>query len=161
MLVWRSFVPLRGAHKLLAELARVVWDLFEGGKKNRGNTVYPQDEQYLHSTSDKPQILLPHTQEQWTRTTSFCSEWASTETEKPAEHLSVQGWPVKSVMFWMWRMVSMIARELNSVTRIHNECIRFHSLMVKQQLHIIIQKFVFHSKSNYVTYNKSCLGSLL
>ena len=29
--------------------------------------------------------------------------------------------PVKSAMFWMWMMAGMIALELNSVTRIHNE----------------------------------------
>ena len=63
-------------------------------------------------------------------------------------------------MFWMWMMASMIALELNSVTKIHNDCIRFHSLMVKCQLHIIIQNFFFHSNSYYVTYNKSFLSSL-
>ena len=40
-------------------------------------------------------------------------------------------------------MAGMIALELNSVTRIHDECIRFLSLMVKCQLHIIMQNFCF------------------
>ena len=55
--------------------------------------------------------LLPCTyynQEEWARTTS-CSEWASTETENPAEHLSVQAWSVESIMFWMLMTTGMIA----------------------------------------------------
>ena len=111
--------------------------------------VYPQDEQDPHSPPGKTTTLFPHTQEQWTRTTS--EWWASTETEKPVSRRSLSpSLTCQSIMFWMWMMASMIALELNSVTRIHNEYIRFLSLMVKCQLHIII-----------FTYNKSCIFTSL
>ena len=55
-------------------------------------------------------------------------------------------------------MADMIALELNSVTRIHNE---IHSLMVKCQLHIIIQNFVFPCIMSLITNHEfSCLGAM-
>ena len=59
----------------------------------------------------KPLTLLPHSQKQWTKQPPAVQNELQPDTEKPAEHLTVQAWLVKSIMFWMWMMAGMIALE--------------------------------------------------
>ena len=98
----------------------------------------------------KPLILLPLIYPRAVNKNNLLFRMNFNRYWKPAEHLSVQAWSVKSIMFWMWMMAGMIALEFNSLTRTHNECTRFLSHNPEFQF--------FHSKSYYVTYNKSCLS---